>query len=74
MKKGKTIKRMFGTDEYGFEMIPAKISNIRVARIQFGDERGCSYCFPHGWETSNSTRFTNAQRSWKKYRKAQFLD
>ncbi len=57
----------FSIDEYGFEEIPIKFSNVQLSRIQNGGEMGCSYCFPHGMDTVNS-RWKNRQRSWKSYR------
>ncbi len=70
MKEKKLFVDAFGLNEFGLIDFPVKISNVRVSRILHGDERGCGYCFPHGWETSNST-IANGQRSWKRFRKNQ---
>lgn len=69
MKKPKRFKRAFGVDEYGFIDIPKKISGIKISRIIHGEESGCSYCFPHGYETINCTI---PERSWKSHRKKQW--
>lgn len=71
MKYKKTLRKAFGINE--FEMIdyPVKISNVKVARILHGENRGCSYCFPHGFETNNA-KYLKYQRNWKKYRKNQY--
>lgn len=70
MNELKGLKKAFGVNELGFVDIPKKISNIKIARILFGDERGCSHCFPHGYETTNATVSKN-RRSWKNNRKFQ---
>ena len=57
----------FSIDEYGFEEIPSKFSNVPLSRIKNGEKMGCSYCFPHGIDTINN-RWSNRQRSWKSYR------
>lgn len=46
--------------------LPDKISNIKLSRLK--DDRGCSYCFPHGIETDNASSKKN-NKSWKKHRK-----
>ena len=67
----KTLGRRFGYDEYGFVDIPARYSNVRIARF-FAEAHGeCGYCFPHGFEASNATRRKNF-RSWKHHRKTQY--
>lgn len=71
MKKFKTLKKFFGINEYGLVDFPKKISNVQISRILYGDEMGCSYCFPHGYETINSKEI-KFQRNWKKYRKTQW--
>ena len=68
MKREKTLKRHFGEDEFGFVAIPDKVSGTTISRVIYGDAMGCSYCFPHGFETINSHRRNN-QRSWKKHRR-----
>ncbi|OBW40273.1 MULTISPECIES: phosphate ABC transporter substrate-binding protein [Chryseobacterium] len=71
MKKNKSLKQAFGINEYELIDFPKKISNVQVSRILHGDERGCSRCFPHGFETVNS-KWSKFQRNWKKYRKTQY--
>ncbi|UFH33394.1 phosphate ABC transporter substrate-binding protein [Chryseobacterium sp. C-71] len=71
MKKFKTLKQTFGINEYGLIDFPKKISNVQISRILYGDEMGCSWCFPHGFETINSKEI-KIQRNWKKYRKTQW--
>lgn len=72
MKAERVLKKAFGTDEFGFANITGKIGNIKVSRFQNAVERGgCTYCFPHGFETTNS-HLKNMQRSWKKHRNTQW--
>ncbi|WP_394665741.1 phosphate ABC transporter substrate-binding protein [uncultured Chryseobacterium sp.] len=71
MKKIKTLKKFFGSNEYELIDFPKKISNVQISRILYGDEMGCSWCFPHGYETINSKEI-KFQRNWKKYRKTQW--
>lgn len=71
MKKIKTLKKSFGYNEYGLIDFPKKISNVQIFRILYGNEMGCSYCFPHGFETINLKEI-KFQKNWKKYRKPQW--
>ncbi|WP_159477902.1 phosphate ABC transporter substrate-binding protein [Chryseobacterium sp. 18068] len=71
MKKNKSLKQAFGINEYGLIDFPKKISNVQISRIFNGSEMGCSWCFPHGFETVNS-KWSKFQRNWKKYRKTQY--
>ena len=71
MKKNKSLKQAFGINEYELIDFPKKISNVQVSRILNGNEMGCSWCFPHGFETINSKQ-DKFQRTWKKYRKTQW--
>ncbi|KFF08056.1 hypothetical protein [Chryseobacterium luteum] len=72
MKKYKTLKQTFGINEYGLIDFPKKISGIQISRLIYGNEMGCSYCFPHhGFETVNSHQ-EKYQRNWKKYRKTRY--
>ncbi|WP_272149268.1 phosphate ABC transporter substrate-binding protein [Tenacibaculum aiptasiae] len=72
MKNLKRLKKVFGLNEYGFIDFPKKISNVKVSReINYVKMGGCSFCFPHGFETINSTISKNT-RSWKKNRKKQW--
>ena len=71
MKSRSTLKRRYGVDEYGFDLIFGKYSGTRISRELNGSMMGCSYCFPHGHETVNS-HYVNLQRSWKKHRKTQW--
>lgn len=72
MKRQKQMQKAFGINEFGLIDFPIKISNVQVSRIVYGNERGCSRCFPHGWETNNSTLLTNRQRNWKRFRKTRW--
>lgn len=71
MREKKVFVKAFGKNEFGFADFPIKISNVQVSRIESGEIMGCSYCFPHGWETVNSTIGKN-KRNWKHYRKKQY--
>lgn len=71
MKKLKSLKQAFGINEYRLIDFPEKISNVLISRILYGDEMGCSWCFPHGYETINS-KDMKFQRNWKKYRKTKW--
>jgi len=71
MKKIKALRQTFGINEYGWIDFPGKISGVQVSRILYGDEMGCSRCFPHGFEVVNA-KHGKFQRNWKKYRKAQW--
>jgi len=65
------LARRFGVMEDGMVDLPVKISNVRISRI-LAEHRGeCGYCFPHGFENSNS-RWKKDIRSWKRYRKTQY--
>lgn len=69
-KSRKKLERAFGKNEFGEIEVPKRFSNVQAARILYGEQRGCSRCFPHGWETDNST-INNRQRNWKRFRKYQ---
>ncbi len=71
MKSKKQFRDAFGLDEFGQIDVPKKISNVRIARLLVGNAMGCSYCFPHGIETSNATANKN-KRSWKLKRKTKW--
>jgi hypothetical protein len=71
MKRQKQMQKAFGINELGLVDFPVKISNIQVSRIVYGNDRGCSWCFPHGFETNNST-ISNRQRSWKCFRRTRW--
>ena len=68
MKTQKQLRKAFGINEFGLVDFPTKASNVQIARVAYGNQRGCSWCFPHGWETTNST-VANRQRSWKRFRR-----
>lgn len=72
-RKGRRIrvKHVFGANDEGLPDTPKKIGSVKLSRIVHGEERGCSYCFPHGIETENSTRGKN-RRSWKNNRKTKY--
>jgi len=71
MKNEFRLIKAFGKNEYGFADLPEKISGVRISRIFIGEEMGCSFCFPHGFETINN-RWDKVQRSWKSHRKTQY--
>jgi hypothetical protein len=70
MRRKKQLGKAFGLIEDG-KLIdyPRKISNVKISRMV--NFTGCSYCFPHGLETYNST-IANRQRNWKRFRKWQW--
>ncbi|WP_378178264.1 phosphate ABC transporter substrate-binding protein [Aquimarina sp. SS2-1] len=69
MKKFKRFKKVFELNELEMINFPKKISGIKVSRIKIGEESGCSWCFPHGYETINCTI---PERNWKSQRKKQW--
>ncbi len=72
MKNNKRFEKKFGTNEFGLIDFPKKISSIKISRIQNHQKMGgCSFCFPHGYETINATSLKNT-RSWKKNRARQW--
>ena len=72
MKKEARFIKAFGENEYGTADLPKKISNIAISRINnFDIMGGCSFCYPHGYETSNS-HYKNMQKNWKKYKAKQY--
>lgn len=71
MKEKKAFIKAFGLNEFGLVDFPFKISNVKVSRLVFGNQMGCSWCFPHGYETCNSTLSKN-RKSWKFKRKKQY--
>lgn len=72
MKTYKQFKKAFGLNEMGLIDFPKKISNVKISRITYHKKMGgCSYCFPHGYETSNATLFKNT-KSWKNNRLRQW--
>lgn len=68
MKRNSRLLKAFGSDEFGLADMPSKISGTFVSRIIINNDTGCSWCFPHGYETTNS-RIKNNQRNWKTKRK-----
>jgi hypothetical protein len=72
MNHKKRHKKAWGIDEYGYIDVPKRVSNIKISRIDNTDARGgCSYCFPHGFETNNNKWFKDL-KCWKRYRKKQY--
>jgi hypothetical protein len=70
--ENKQLKGAFGKDEFGFASLHGKISNIKISRIKnYQKVGGCSICFPHGFECTNSAHHKNT-RSWKKNRRSQY--
>ena len=58
----------------GIPASPAHLSSRSAARILHVRERGgCSFCFPHGPETTNATE-KKRTRSWKSKRKTQYKE
>src|SRR4051794_5614754 len=71
-KNRKALSEAYGPGDGGLPDIPAKVGNLRIARLLFARLRGgCSLCFPHGWETTNSN-CSKKRRSWKLYRPKQY--
>ena len=71
MKQRSKLRRAFGQNQYGMLEMPQKLSGTKISRLVYGEILGCSYCFPHGWEVSNS-RWKKDLRCWKRYRKHQW--
>ena len=67
MTKETRLIAAYGENEAGLADVPKKVSGTTVSRILHGEEMGCSFCFPHGIETSNS-RLRKLQRNWKRQR------
>ncbi|MGB0869651.1 MAG: phosphate ABC transporter substrate-binding protein [Flavobacteriales bacterium] len=68
MKSRKKLKKAFGVNEFDLIDFPRKCSNVKISRIVNNEKMGgCSFCFPHGIETINSTAQKNT-KSWKKNR------
>ena len=67
----KVFIKAFGLNEFGQVDFPRKISNVKLSRLEWGNEMGCSFCFPYGFETTNATIDKNT-RSWKRNRKSQY--
>jgi hypothetical protein len=70
MKRKKQLEKAFGLNEWGVADIPTKQSNVQIACLIYC-KKECTYCFPHGWEVTNST-VSNRQRNWKKFRKTRW--
>jgi hypothetical protein len=71
-RKAKRMQQAFGKDDFGIAVLPKKLSNVKVSRINnFDLMGGCPFCFPHGIECINS-KFSNQNRSWKRYRRTQW--
>ena len=71
MKYFKKYKKAFGLNACNLIDFPQKMSNVRISRIRNGERMGCSFCFPHGWETIND-RYSKNTRSWKQHRRSQW--
>ena len=65
------LHKAFGVDEHGFPLIPVRYSNLRLTRLEFGENAGCSRGFPHGFEVYNA-RELKETRSWKRHRRTQY--
>lgn len=71
MKYRKRFRRAFGDDE-GLPDLPTKVGNVAISRlVNFRTNGGCSLCYPHGFETPNSTWAKNT-KSWKHHRATQY--
>jgi hypothetical protein len=65
-------RRRFGAGDLGTTGGPGALGSRAAARIDHCRERGgCSWCFPHGPETTNSTQASSA-RTWKRRRQARY--
>lgn len=54
------------------DALPAKMGSVAASRIDHAHgTEVCSFCFPHGIETPNSTAANN-ERSWKRSRKTPY--
>lgn len=71
MKRPRKLLKAYGQlADVVFAALPPKHSNVQLARLRHCKQE-CSYCFPHGFETRNST-LSNCQRSWKRFRRTQW--
>ncbi len=52
MKKQKQMQKAFGVNEFGLIVFLLGSQMFQFSRIVYGNERGCSRYFPHGWETN----------------------
>lgn len=73
MTNNAILNKAFGKTAEGFPDLPQKIGSVQLARLLHGRQRGCSFCLPHGLETSNS-KFNKDLRCWKRYRKTQYRE
>lgn len=71
MNNKKVFLSAFGLNELGWIDFTKKISNVKLARIEWGEYQGCSRCFPHGFEVVNATWEKN-RKNWKYKRRKQF--
>jgi len=71
VKEKKVFIKSFGLNEFNRVDFPRKISNVQISRIEFGVQMGCSWCFPHGYETANATILKN-RKNWKFKRMKQY--
>lgn len=71
MKRPRQLLKAYGQlTDFAFAALPPKHSNVQLARLRYC-KKECSFCFPHGFEVSNSTS-NNRQRSWKRFRRTQW--
>lgn len=52
---------------------PTRRSNVRLARLDNGEQMGGECCFPHGLETTNPT-WRTVQRCWKRHQRTQWRE
>ena len=71
MKQEIRLIKAYGRNDFGLADMPNKISGTAISRIILGNDIGCAFCFPHGFETINS-REMKRQRNWKRQRKTQW--
>lgn len=63
--------KAFGFIEEGEPDVPSRRGSAFISRLSNGAAMGCTWCFPHGWETRNATLMKD-YRCWKRYRKKQY--
>ena len=74
MNRNARLDRATRGDKDGLSGSPSHLSSRSAARILHVRERGgCSFCFPHGPETTNPT-VNKRTRSWKSKRKTQYKE
>lgn len=71
-KGNKRLTKLYGKDEEGNATLPTKMGSVFASRIDNGVESGCTFCFPHGFETINPRskkgRKPKNKNPWRKAR------